>query len=59
MNIIEIAEGDILKFDDELYVVYKMETATIHLELYQLVPEKRMLKVVEESWIYSGKKDRR
>lgn len=57
IKIIEIEKGDILKFDDELYVVDKIENAKIHLELYQMIPERRILKVVEESWIFNGKKD--
>lgn len=57
INIIEIEKGDILKFDDELYIVNKIENSKIHLELYQMIPERRILKIVEESWILNGKKD--
>lgn len=57
IKIIEIKKGDILKFDDELYIVDRIENAKIHLELYQMIPERRILKVIEESWIFNGKKD--
>lgn len=52
IKIIEIKKGDILKFDDELFIVNSIDNSDIHLELYQLVPNKRILKVLEpESWI--------